>query len=266
MPPIPFHKYQGAGNDFILIDQRSRPYLSRKDSTQIERLCDRHFGIGADGLILLQEKAGYDFEMVYFNADGGEGSMCGNGGRCIVAFAHHLGLITDSCRFQAVDGPHEARRRANGWIELRLGDVASVEQGQGYYFLNTGSPHYVTFVDDLQAVNVYQQGRAIRYSERFRAEGANVNFVQVQGNGIAVATYERGVEDETLACGTGVTASAIARYLQTPANGLQTIPIQAKGGQLEVRFEPKGDGFTNIWLCGPAEKVFEGTIQSAVGS
>lgn len=265
MPNIPFSKYQGAGNDFILIAQHQKRFLSRQDGEVIRRLCHRRFGIGADGLILLQACGGYDFEMLYFNADGGEGSMCGNGGRCIVAFARQLGLIGESCRFLAVDGPHEARLRPDGWVELRLGDVASVEKGPAYYFLNTGSPHYVSFVDDLSAVDVCREGRAIRYSERFRREGTNVNFVQALDDGIAVATYERGVEDETLACGTGVTASAIAAYLRAPSPGPQTIPIRAKGGLLEARFEPKGDGFTNIWLCGPAEMVFEGVVSLKAG-
>ncbi|MCB0571164.1 MAG: diaminopimelate epimerase [Phaeodactylibacter sp.] len=260
MPSIPFHKYQGAGNDFILVDQRDQRFLSRQDTDAIRALCHRRFGIGADGLILLQKREAYDFEMLYFNADGGEGSMCGNGGRCIVAFASHLGIIGNSCRFLAVDGPHEARLRPNGWVELRLADVTTVEKGPAHFFLDTGSPHYVTFVDDLQSVDVFREGRAIRYSERFKSQGTNVNFVQALGEGIAVATYERGVEDETLACGTGVTASAIASYLRASASGPQTVPIQAKGGRLEARFEPRGDGFTNIWLCGPAEKVFEGTV------
>jgi diaminopimelate epimerase len=261
MQAIPFHKYQGAGNDFIVLDQRAATYVQRSDAELIRRWCDRRFGIGADGLILLQNRKGYDFEMIYFNADGGEGSMCGNGGRCIVAFAHQLGIFQESCRFLAVDGPHEACLRPDGWVALRLGDVAEVERGAGYCFLDTGSPHYVRFVERLEAVDVVGEGRAIRYSARFRAQGTNVNFVEVREHGLAVATYERGVEDETLACGTGVTAAALAHYQQvSSAGGPQRIPIQAKGGQLEVRFEPQGAGFTQVWLAGPAERVFAGTI------
>ena len=261
MKKIPFYKYQGAGNDFIMISQVEQDFLRRTDQEAIARLCHRRFGIGADGLVLLQHNPDYDFEMVYFNADGGEGSMCGNGGRCIVAFARQLGLIEEHCRFVAVDGPHEARIRPDGWVELKMGDVKAIEQGTGFYFLNTGSPHYVTFVDALENTDVLQRGRKVRYSARFRKEGTNVNFVEPTAEGIAVATYERGVEDETLSCGTGVTASAIAHYLRRSGQGPQAIPIQAKGGRLEVRFTPYADGFTDVWLCGPAQLVFEGVME-----
>ena len=258
MQQLHFYKYQGAGNDFIMVDQREHRYLQRSDPAIIARLCHRRFGIGADGLILLQNHPEFDFEMVYFNADGGEGSMCGNGGRCIVAFARQLGIIGEQCRFLAVDGPHEARIRPNGWVDLKMSDVKEVEKGAGFYFLNTGSPHYVEFVDALEQTDVLQRGREVRYSERFKTEGTNVNFVAPAEEGIAVATYERGVEDETLSCGTGVTASAIAHYIRQPGQGPQVIPIQTKGGRLEVRFTPMADGFTDVWLCGPAELVFEG--------
>lgn len=261
MARLPFCKYQGAGNDFIMVDQRDAAYLRPGDKAAIARLCRRRFGIGADGLILLQRHPAYDFEMLYFNADGGEGSMCGNGGRCIVAFARQLGLIGDSCRFIAADGPHEARLRPDGWVELKMADVQQAEQGAGFYFLNTGSPHYVEFVEDLEQVDVFRRGRKVRYSGRFREEGTNVNFVQPAGPGIAVATYERGVEDETLSCGTGVTASAIAYYLHRQGAGPQAVPIQTRGGQMEVRFIPRAGGFTDIWLCGPAQRVFEGEIE-----
>ena len=258
---IPFFKYQGAGNDFILIDQREKQYLSQTNGAAIARLCHRRFGIGADGLILLQAHAEFDFEMVYFNADGGEGSMCGNGGRCIVAFARQLGIIEQECRFLAIDGPHEARIRPNGWVELKMKDVKEVEKGAGFFFLNTGSPHYVEFVDAVGHTAILQRGREIRYSERFRKEGTNVNFVEPTKDGITVATYERGVEDETLSCGTGVTASAIAHFLREPGQGPQAIPIRTKGGELEVRFTPLADGFTDVWLCGPAQLVFKGQVE-----
>lgn len=257
---IPFFKYQGTGNDFILIDQREAVYLTKEDASSIEKLCHRRFGIGADGLILLQTRAGYDFEMIYFNADGHESSMCGNGGRCIVAFAQKLGIIQEKAFFLAVDGAHEARTSADGWVELKMSDVHTVESGQNYFYLNTGSPHYVQFVADINAIDVVVQGRAVRYSERFKAEGTNVNFVEPNPTGIRVATYERGVEDETLSCGTGVTAAAIAQYLQQSNSTLRSIPIHTKGGKLEVRFEPSGQGFKNIWLCGPTQLVFEGKI------
>jgi len=261
MEKIPFHKYQGAGNDFVMIDQRDRRWLTRADEAVIRRFCERRFGIGADGLILLERHPGLDFEMIYFNADGREGSMCGNGGRCAVAFARSLGVIGLTTRFQAVDGPHEARiHEAGDWVELKMGTVKNVEAGAAFYYLDTGSPHYVVFVDELDEVDIVGRGRAIRYSERFRAAGTNVNFVQVRSDGIDVATYERGVEDETLSCGTGVTAAAIAYYLQEPADERRQVDIRTRGGRLQVRFQATEAGFEEIWLCGPAEHVFEGTI------
>lgn len=260
MKKIPFFKYQGTGNDFVMIDNRSAIYLTRSDVDQIEQLCNRRFGIGADGLILLQEKTGYDFEMVYFNSDGRESSMCGNGGRCIVAFAQQLGVIRDHCHFWAIDGEHEAFIKSTNWVELKMIDVPSVTQQIDHCFLNTGSPHYVQFVKEVDAVDIISEAHKIRYSERFKAAGTNVNFVEALPDGIKVITYERGVEDETLSCGTGVTAAAIAYYLQHPSPDRQQIKIQAKGGNLEVRFRPIGEGFTDIWLCGPAFQVFEGNI------
>jgi diaminopimelate epimerase len=259
---LPFYKYQGAGNDFVLIDQRHRHYLKRADQATIEKLCDRRFGIGADGLMLLQKHPKYDFEMIYFNADGRESSMCGNGGRCITAFAHHLGMIGDKCQFLAIDGEHAAIVKDNGdWIELQMIDVPKVEKGEGFYVLNTGSPHFVQFVPQIEGLKVFEEGRKVRYSERFAKEGINVNFTVALSQSIEVATYERGVEDETLACGTGVTAAAIAYYLENPSKTRTIVPIQAKGGKMEVRFEPnERGGFENIWLCGPAKRVFAGTI------
>jgi diaminopimelate epimerase len=256
---IPFYKYQGTGNDFVIIDQREQSFLRRDDQARIERLCDRRFGIGADGLMLLQQIAGYDFEMVYFNSDGRESSMCGNGGRCITAFAHRLGVFEKHCRFWAIDGAHDALVREDQWVELKMIDVQDIEQGRDFYYLNTGSPHYVSFREDLAGLDVYEAGRAIRYSDRFRAEGTNVNFVQIGAEGITVATYERGVEDETLSCGTGVTAAAIAYHLQS-GHGANKVPIKVKGGELEVRFQVGPHGFSEIWLCGPAELVFVGSI------
>jgi len=256
---IPFHKYQGAGNDFVMVDNRSGVFPDAADVALIARLCDRRFGIGADGLILLENAPGFDFRMVYFNADGRESSMCGNGGRCIVAFANYLGIIGGQCRFIAIDGPHEARLTAPDWVELKMSDVAAVTQtANGDYVLNTGSPHYVQFVEHLDGLAVAEQGRNIRYSETFRAEGINVNFVESTGAGIAVATYERGVEDETLSCGTGVTAAAIAWYLKNSKAENTDVPIETKGGALRVRFKPVGSRFEEVWLCGPAVQVFEG--------
>ncbi len=258
---IPFFKYQGAGNDFVIIDQRQATYLTRKEESKVAQLCHRRFGIGADGLILLQNHPIYDFEMVYFNADGREGTLCGNGSRCIVAFAHFLELIGDRTTFWAADGAHEARAIQPNWIELRMHDIQGIEILEKAYFLDTGSPHYVRFVPSLAAVDVVEEGRSIRNAERFKAQGTNVNFVEALSDGLRIATYERGVEDETLACGTGITAAAITHVIQNDLQGPQHIPIQAKGGQLEVRLERQGDLLTNIWLCGPAEYVFEGKFK-----
>lgn len=258
---IPFFKYQGAGNDFIMIDQREQKYLTRADQVLIEQLCDRRFGIGADGLILLELHEDYDFEMIYFNSDGRESSMCGNGGRCIIAFAVQLGLIEKKCQFLAIDGPHEGVLRSPDWVELKMQDVLAIEKGPNYFYLNTGSPHYVQFIDTLEEIDVVKEGRAIRYSDTYKTEGTNVNFVEIIKDSLAVATYERGVEDETLACGTGVTACALAFTLYQADFKRTSIDIEAKGGKLSVRFEKNGKGFSNIWLCGPANFVYEGLIQ-----
>ncbi len=258
MKKIPFHKYEGTGNDFVLLDQRHKKYLTRNDTALIERICDRRFGIGADGLILLQTTTDYDFEMVYFNSDGRESTMCGNGGRCIAAFAHSLNLVEEHCQFLAIDGPHEANVRGD-WVELKMSDVANVEVSDGSFVLDTGSPHYVVFVEDLSDINIVESGQVIRYSDRFRKEGINVNFVEKTADGIEVATYERGVEGETLSCGTGVTAAALAWRLANPELAANEVAISTKGGVLKVRFEKnEGKGFKNIWLCGPARMVFEG--------
>ena len=261
-----FYKYQGAGNDFVMLDQRDHHWLARPDTAQIARLCDRRFGIGADGLILLERHPDFDFEMIYFNADGRESTMCGNGGRCIAAFAKHLGLVREHCQFLAIDGPHEARMTtrddATEWVELKMTSVQSVEKQGHSFVLNTGSPHYIRFVDTVEGLDMVQEGRAVRYSERFRAEGINVNLVSESEQGLRIRTYERGVEDETLACGTGVTAAAIAHYLHTGMTAAQMeIPVRAEGGDLAVRFQANPDGsFSEIWLCGPAARVFEGTL------
>lgn len=257
---IPFFKYQGTGNDFVMIDQREKKYIRKKDTALINKICDRRFGIGADGLILLEKCKGYDFRMIYFNADGRESSMCGNGGRCIAAFANHLGIVKSKCNFLAIDGPHEAMIKKDDWVELKMSDVKNIEIGEDYFLMNTGSPHYVVFVEDIDDINVFENGQAIRYSNRFKKEGVNVNFVERTKENIIVATYERGVEDETLSCGTGVTAAAIANFLKkSNRRKKQNTPIKSKGGDLAVRFEPNGKTeASNIWLCGKAERVFNG--------
>jgi diaminopimelate epimerase len=254
-----FHKYQGTGNDFIMLDNRNNQY-SALTQKEIKTLCDRHFGIGADGLILLNLIAGYDFEMKYYNADGNESSMCGNGGRCIVKYAYAMGIHKSEYRFLAVDGEHEAEIEIDGgWVNLKMKDVDALTARDNHFLLNTGSPHYVTMVDDVMSKNVKEEGRKIRYSHTFEKEGVNVNFVEQLEKKIIVRTYERGVEDETLSCGTGVTASALV--CAHNERGFNSVDIQTPGGNLCVEFDKLDeDIFANIWLCGPAEKVFEGLM------
>jgi len=260
---IPFFKYQGTGNDFIMVDNRNR-VLDQGRIDLVRDLCNRRFGIGADGLILLQTIAGYDFEMVYFNADGNISSMCGNGGRCITAFARKLGIISDKASFIAVDGPHTAIIEKYdpvnhlAHVSLKMGDVKNIRTGDGYYFLNTGSPHYITFVNDVAVIDVDAAGRKIRNSDEFRKEGTNVNFISESSGLLHIRTYERGVEAETLSCGTGVTAAALVAGMKKKLDG--PVRLMTAGGQLEVAFQADGDGFKNIFLRGPAAFVFEGVI------
>jgi diaminopimelate epimerase len=255
---IQFFKYQGTGNDFVILDNRKQEYSSLS-ADQIRRLCDRRFGIGADGLMMLNEKAGYDFEMKYFNADGREGSMCGNGGRCIVKFVYQLGIHKNEYHFIAIDGEHEAEIDTDGTVSLKMKDVDKiVKKKHGDFILNTGSPHYIKMVNDVMTEDVYKKGRDIRYSKDFEQEGINVNFVeQVGEHEIIVRTYERGVEDETYSCGTGVTAAALVSYHNE--NGFNDVTVKTLGGSLTVEFDRLDDDkYVNIWLCGPAEKVYEG--------
>lgn len=251
-----FDKYQGTGNDFILIDNRAGNISL--STAQIAFLCDRRFGIGADGLMLLENEKGYDFRMVYYNADGNESTMCGNGGRCITAFAKKMGVIKDSASFIAIDGPHTATINHDGIVSLQMQDVTSVITENDYTELNTGSPHYVTFVDDVKTTDVFNTGRSIRNTERYQPKGINVNFVQRTEDGIIVRTYERGVEDETYSCGTGVTAAAIAA--SGDATGSFNTSITTPGGKLSVSFEKDAKGITQIFLNGPATYVYSGDI------
>ncbi|NGM62395.1 diaminopimelate epimerase [Sphingobacterium sp. SGG-5] len=253
---IKFYKYQGAGNDFILIDNRTG-FFDGNNIDLIHRLCDRRFGIGADGLMLLQDKKNFDFEMLYYNADGREGSMCGNGGRCIVAFARDLGIIAHKADFLAVDGTHRATI-ADNQVNLGMVDVHEIHRDGDAYVLNTGSPHYVKMVEDLRHYPVYNEGYAIRNNETYQEKGINVNFVEKENDGYFVRTFERGVENETLACGTGATAAAIAMALQENRTGALEVPIRVLGGQLSISFTQEGDHFRNVFLKGPADLVFEG--------
>lgn len=259
---LPFYKYQGTGNDFILLDNRQQTY-SGLTQPAIARLCERRFGIGADGLMMLNQKEGYDFEMKYFNADGNPGSMCGNGGRCMVRFAYHLGIHKSNYHFLASDGEHEAEiDDGTNIINLKMKDVPGIRESNGNYILNTGSPHFVKIVDDVMDYDVVKNGTEIRYNEEFAKEGINVNFVQQEKpDAITVRTYERGVEDETLSCGTGVTASALVCYHNEV--GYNDVTVTTKGGELVVKYDRYNDNsYTNIWLCGPAEKVFEGKTET----
>ncbi len=254
-----FSKYQGTGNDFIIIDNRDLKF-NRANTDVVAKLCDRRFGIGADGMMLLQNKTGFDFEMVYYNSDGKESSMCGNGGRCIVEFARSLGLVKDKASFVASDGEHEALIKT-GFISLRMNDVKKIELNADFAYLNTGSPHYVAFVNNIRNFNVFDEGRKIRNNERFKEQGTNVNFIEKQYNELFVRTYERGVEAETYSCGTGVTAAALIASVKEVATATGFCDIETLGGKLKVNFKRHPDNsFTDIWLEGPAEFVFKGEV------
>lgn len=267
---INFFKYQGTGNDFIMIDDRSLVFPT--DNNQlVAKLCDRRFGIGADGLILLQPHANASYFMKYYNSDGNESTMCGNGGRCLAAFAIHQGVVNGHHTFQAIDGPHEVISEGASpnplWIQLRMQDVQVIQQRAPYTFvLNTGSPHYVAFSNEvLETFRLVDQAKQIRYNEEFQQEGINVNFVNLLGlKHISMRTYERGVEDETLSCGTGVTAAALATaVLNQLPEGHHELQVDTRGGKLQVSFDyqKKTQSFTNVWLQGPATFVFSGTVE-----
>lgn len=251
-----FYKYQGTGNDFIIIDNRSLDF-PKNNTPLINKLCDRRFGVGGDGLILLENDPDYDFKMVYYNSDGNESTMCGNGGRCIVAFAHFLDIFEEKTSFLAIDGMHEAEIK-NGIVKLKMIDVEKIFSDEDNFVLNTGSPHFVQYVEDVENYDVYHNGNAIRNNNTYKKEGINVNFVtQLSEDELFVRTYERGVEDETYSCGTGVTATALT-FIKN--NHLTSVRVKVLGGNLKVYAEKKGDGFNNIWLEGPAKQVFSGFI------
>jgi diaminopimelate epimerase len=258
---IPFSKYHGAGNDFIMIDNRRNKINLNEE--QISFLCNRHLGIGADGLIYLLKDDKYDFRMQYFNADGKEGTMCGNGGRCITGFAYHLGIFKEQVTFIAIDGKHQGKIIADNKIELKveisLKDVVVNQQPEDYYFLDTGSPHYVRFVDDLEKADVLSEGKKIRWDAKFQPGGTNVNFAEIKSEFIVVETFERGVENITLSCGTGVTAVAIAASMKLKSDKTH-FDLKAAGGELNISFARKKNHFSDIQLTGPVVKVFEGKI------
>lgn len=254
---IHFSKYQGAGNDFIIIDNRNALF-DPSNHELISRLCDRRMGIGADGLMLLNTSDDYAFEMVYFNADGKLGSMCGNGARCIVAFAKQLDIFENECMFLAFDGPHYAEWTEE-FVRLKMSDITSVESINDSYFINTGSPHYISFVDNLEDLDVTKEGQLIRYNERFNSEGTNVNFVQLGVKNISIRTYERGVEAETLACGTGAVACAIATFEQGRIQN-NSLEVKVLGGWLKVDFQ-KTEHYSDVFLTGPYQEVFKGEVE-----
>ena len=256
-----FHKYHGTGNDFIMIND-PRSEFPEENYELIRHLCERRFGIGADGLILIRNHADMDFRMVYFNSNGKEGSMCGNGGRCAVAFAYKKGLCKDSATFMAIDGTHVAKVIRPEHIQLKLQSVKSIRLQHDHYELDTGSPHYVTFVEQVDKVDVYKLGQEIRLSNAFRTEGINVNFVEHGPERIIVRTYERGVENETFSCGTGVVAAALCASLRESSEKTE-YQVRTKGGDLSVSFRMEGEhSFRNIILEGPAEFVYQGTIET----
>ena len=257
---IEFFKYQGTGNDFVILENRDHQYDTLTPK-QVKHICNRRFGVGADGLMLLNNHAELDFEMIYFNADGNESSMCGNGGRCLVQFAKNQGMHKSIYQFMAIDGKHEADIDMQGIVRLKMQDVNKVDYHSGYAILNTGSPHFVKFATNVEDIDVVTTGREIRHSKQFEKEGINVNFVETTDeDGIFVRTYERGVEDETFSCGTGVTAAALMSA-HNPM-GFNRVEIRTPGGNLSVEYNKIDDEhFEDIWLCGPAELVYKGEIE-----
>ncbi len=258
---LQFFKYQGTGNDFVIIDNR-QDIFPKNNTKLVAELCDRRFGIGADGLILLENDNMSDFKMVYFNADGAESSMCGNGGRCLVAFAHYLGVIEKATTFNAVDGLHYATVEGD-IVNLKMIDVDKIHEKQNHSFLDTGSPHHVQMVKELEKFDVQKEGKKLRYGI-YGESGSNINFVeQKQDNIFDVRTYERGVEGETFSCGTGVTAVALAMH-QSGKTAANEVHIHTIGGDLTISFEKKDGKYSNIFLKGPATQVFKGTITCSI--
>ncbi len=259
---LPFYKFHGTGNDFILIDERITDH--NLNLSQIKGLCNRHFGIGADGLMLLKTEIGYDFRMVYYNSDGSESTMCGNGGRCMISFAKKLGLVNKEAKFIAIDGEHTGIITEQGHessvVKLKMKDVLGIKTEKAYDFLDTGSPHAVIYDENAEVTDVVSEGRKIRYSRTFAEVGTNVDFVKISDSGLIVRSYERGVENETLSCGTGVTASVLSFAGRNP--DLQSpCKVKTVGGELIVYFKRKEKGFVDIWLEGPATFVFNGEIE-----
>lgn len=254
MDSLQFFKYQGTGNDFIMIDNRDGNI--QLTTAQVQQLCDRKFGIGSDGLVLIESTSEANFHMNFFNPDGSQ-SFCGNGSRCAVRFAQQLGVVSQNGSFIAIDGLHDFNSDERN-VHIHMRDVEMVQSQNDHYIINTGSPHYIQYVTDLDKMDVVSHGRSIRYNETFKAEGINVNFVEENDHGISIRTYERGVEDETLSCGTGVTAAALSYHMRHPE--VNELTIKARGGELFVKWKHSNGRYTDIYLCGPAELVFDGKI------
>lgn len=262
-----FYKYQGTGNDFIICLDEEFDAENRENSTLISGLCDRKFGIGADGFIVLERKSAgekSDFYMHYFNSDGKKSSLCGNGSRCAVAHANYLGWVNEKCVFEASDGLHTAVVVKNEAliVKINMSNVFNIRNSGYDYVLDTGSPHYVKFVHNLDHIDIKESGKKIRNSEEFSLLGINVNFVQENDENLEVCTFERGVEDETLSCGTGVTAAALAYVYKNRLKGSHKVSVETKGGELQVEFDRAEDLFCNIWLSGPAHQVYSGQIET----
>ena len=251
---IPFVKYQGTGNDFVMIDNRELGLMLGQK--QIARICNRQFGVGADGLILVELEGNLP-KMVYYNSDGADSSMCGNGGRCFVKYCNQFGIIGKEGTFMAVDGLHDYKIEGN-LIHLKMADVSDFKKAGVAWVIETGSPHYIEEADVLEGLDMIQKGRSIRYSSRYEEDGINVNIVETDGLEALMRTYERGVENETLSCGTGATAVAV--MLSEEKDWPSPIKISTLGGKLEIAFEKAGNVYKNVWLIGPAESTFEGEI------
>ena len=254
---VQFYKYQGTGNDFILIDDRNERLSLNNE--HISKLCSRKFGIGSDGVIVIRDKIGYDFEMIFYNPDGSQ-SFCGNGSRCAVLFAYHMGVITRETKFWSTDGEHIANIKDSSIVELKMYDPIVInKKSSSSFFVDTGSPHFVEFRNEIETMDFINECKKIRFNDEYNKEGVNVNFIEKNGSGIKMRTYERGVENETLSCGTGVTAAALV-YANNEAVKNGEIDVITSGGKLKVRYNKNADQFTDIWLIGPAQYVFKGDM------
>ena len=258
---IHFYKYQATGNDFVMIDNRSGELSLSIE--QIQKICDRKFGVGADGLMLIEKHPALDFNLTYYNQDGSQ-SLCGNGSRAAMSFASFLKIVNGKASFNAYDGRHDATLEKDGIVRLKMANTHGIKRYGSDLWVDTGAPHLIRFVDNVREVHVFEEGRSIRYSDTFKPAGTNANFVELlPDNTIFVRTYERGVENETLSCGTGVTAAAIAastRGYKSP------VKIKTLGGELSVEFNAQktahsSETFENIFLVGPAIFVFSGSIE-----